>query len=85
MNKVGQAGLAHYLMDKKFAEENKQVVEAVFFYLCSLILDGNAHSLATALYDKGICDQFHLSSDMKLTMTLALIMQTFSCLKSRNF
>jgi hypothetical protein len=65
MNKVGQAGLAHYLMDKKFAKENKQVVEAVFFSLCSLILDGNAHSLATALYDKGICDPFHLSSDMQ--------------------
>jgi hypothetical protein len=41
------------------------VVDAVFFSLCSLIHDGNAHLLATVLYDKGICDPFHLWSDMQ--------------------
>jgi hypothetical protein len=73
------------LTDKKFAEENKEVVEAVFFSLHASIHGGNAHLLATALYDKGIHDPFHLWSDMQPTMTQALIVQTLSCLKTRNF
>jgi hypothetical protein len=74
------------LTDKKFAEENKEVVEAVFFSLCASIHGGNAHLLATALYDKGIRDPFHLWSDTQAYyMTQALIMQTLSCLKLRNF
>jgi hypothetical protein len=52
-------------MDKKFAEENKEVVEAVFFSLHASIHGGNAHLLATALYDKGIHDPFHLWSDIQ--------------------
>jgi hypothetical protein len=65
MNKLGQAGLARYLTDKEFAEENKEVAEAVFFSLRASIHGGNVHSLATALYDKGICDPFCLWSDMQ--------------------
>jgi hypothetical protein len=65
MNKLGQAGLACYLTDKEFAEENKEVAEVVFFSLHASIHGGNARSLATALYDKGICDPFHLWSDMQ--------------------
>jgi hypothetical protein len=65
MNKLGQAGLACYLMDKKFAEENKEVAEAVSFSLHASIHGGNARSLATALYDKGVCDPFCLWCDMQ--------------------
>lgn len=65
MNKLGQAGLARYLTDKEFAEENKEVAEAVFFSLRASIHGGNARSLATALYDKGIRDPFRLWSDMQ--------------------
>jgi hypothetical protein len=65
MNKLGQAGLVHYLTDSKYIEDNKEVAKAVFFALHAAIQGGNARSLATALYDKGICNPFCLWPDLQ--------------------
>ena len=65
MNKLGQAGLARYLTDSQCVDDNKEVAEAVFFALRAAIQGGNARSLATALYDKGIRDPCQLWTDLQ--------------------
>jgi hypothetical protein len=64
MNRLGQAGLAHYLTDADVVSSNKEVAKAVFYAIHSSLQGGDARSLVMALYDAKTLDPFWLWSDI---------------------
>jgi hypothetical protein len=64
MNRLGQAGLAHYLTDADVVSSNKEVGKAVFYAIRSSLQGADACSLAMALYDAKTLDPFRLWSDI---------------------